>query len=282
MRGVLVACGILAAAAPSASADTAQLSWHAPAACPDAQAVRALVEKRLGEPMDRFVLGVDVAIAEDDDGPRVYTAHVGTRTLTSATCDDLTDAVALVVARLATEAPRRDGPRGPAEWGGGMRGSWMSGIGGVPSVGLGGELAAYVRHERVFGEVAIADWGQSQQRARDDAPGAVEVGLMTTTLRAGWAPEPKAIRAWLAVDVGRMNGTGAALTTTSAGTNAWVAVGPGFAVAWPIAPRLRLVATMEVMMAATRERFVLQDGMQIYEPSAISARTTLGLEVGWR
>jgi hypothetical protein len=281
IRGAIVACGLAAAAAP-ARADTppdAQLAWRAPAACPGADDARARIESRLGEPMSRFVVGIAVAI---DAAPHGYVAHVGDRTLTSDTCDDLTDAVALVVARLATEAPRRDAPPAVPQWGGGMRGSWMSGIGGVPSIGIGGELAGYVRRDRWFGEVAVADWGQSTEQPHDDATAAVTVGLLTTSVRVGWAPEPKAIRAWLGADVGRMSGESAALAGASPNASAWVAVGPGFAVAWPIAPRVRLVGTLEAMAAVTHVRFVLQDGMQVYAPSALSARTTLGLEVGWR
>ena len=279
IRGAVVGWVIAATAFGSVAVAEPQLAWRAPEACPDADDARARVERRLGEPMERFVVGIAVAI---DSAPRGYVAHVGARTLTSDTCEDLTDAVALVVARLATEAPRRDAPAGPTLWGGGLRGSWLSGIGGVPRVGLGGELAGYVRHANVLVELAAADWGQGAEHGHGPEPAAIDVGLETATLRVGYAPEPKAIRGWLAVDVGRMTGVGSALATSTPASAAWVAVGPGFAVAWPIAPRVRLVGTMEVMATVSRARFILQDGMEVYEPSPVSARTTLGLEVGWR
>lgn len=271
---VIAALTTVAAAEPRPPA----LAWQAPDACPGAADARARVEKRLGEPMERFVVGITVAI---DSDPRGYVAHVGERTLTSDTCDDLTDAVALVVARIATEAPRRDAPSGPARWGGGVRGSWMSGIGGVPSVGIGGELAAYVRHDRLLVELGAADWARTSHIS-PGAPSAIDVGLQTATLRVGYAPEPKAIRGWVALDVGAMSGGGEGVVGPNAGRAAWVAIGPGFAVAWPIAPRFRLVGTIEVLASVTHSRFVLADGMTLYEPSPVSARTTLGLEVGWR
>ncbi len=274
IRGAVVA-GVIAASASIAGAQPAPaLAWTAPLACPDADEASARVERHLGEPIDRFVLAVAVQI---DQVPHGYVAHVGTRTLTSETCDDLSDAVALVVARMATEAPRRIAPIRTA-WGGGVRGSGMSGIGVVPSVGLGGELAAYLRREQLLGELAIADWAQGATLARGLVPAGMMLGLETVTMRIGYAPEPKPIRSWLAVDVGRMTGESGAQATTA---SAWVAAGPGFAVAWPIAPRLRLVGTLEVLANLTRAHFV-EDGMTVYEPSAVSARTTLGLEVGWR
>src|SRR5262249_44289735 len=112
------------------------------------------------------------------------------RTLSSARCDELADAVAVVVARLATEARaqaqaevarrttaipvaaspparRRAGP-----WGGGVRAVAVSGVGVLPGVGLAGELALYGRRHAYFAEVAATRWARNAKYLADGAPAA--------------------------------------------------------------------------------------------------------------
>ena len=281
---------VVVALCPRAGADPA-LSWRAPEMCPDAADARARIERRLGQPIDRFVVGVAVDIAPDPDG---YVAHVGGRTLTSATCDDLTDAVALVVARLAVASPVRDADApvqtvqaqaasaAPAHvWSGGARLSFLSGVGNVPEVGFGGELAATVRRDRWFGEVAGASWASSSRSLTAGAPAHVAVHLDTLTFRAGYAAAIP-IRGWVVVDAGAIGGEGVALPSTQDGSAPWIAAGAGFAVAWPIVHGVRLVGTVEALVTIERSvRFELSDGYVVYQPAWMSARTSFGVELDW-
>src|SRR3954447_22885830 len=108
-RGVAIACLISAATPAPAHAEPASdaaLIWQAPDSCPDAAEVRARIARRLGAPIDRAVRGVTVDVAVERGGrePR-YVARIDLRglraaaeirVLTSARCDELTDAVAVV------------------------------------------------------------------------------------------------------------------------------------------------------------------------------------------
>lgn len=295
----------LGAAAGPARADNGFV-WAAPATCPDAGEVRARIARRLGLPVDGSVHGIEVEIAREGDG---FVARIDTRgvtlanqirTLKSARCDELTDAVAVVVARLATEARVRQveierrsvaipraaarlaGRREPGRWGGGVRALAVSGIGALPGIGVAGELAVYARRTSYFAELAAARWAPRPMYLVTGAPGAVDVGLVTGALRVGWSPPDMYIRGWLGVEVGPMTGSGVSLDEPQIGSGRWTAVGSGFGVTWPMFERVRLVGTIEFLVPVEQVRFVLRDGAEIYRPSVAVARCALGLEIGWR
>jgi hypothetical protein len=303
---VLVVWIVAAASSATAWAENGFV-WAAPESCPGAADVRARIERRLGMSVDGSVHGIEVAIAREANG---FVARIDTRgvtlgnqirTLTSARCDDLADAVAVVVARLATEAraraqagevSRRAEPRaatvppprrrelGP--WGLGLRAAAAGGIGVVPRVGVAGELALHGRRRTHFAELAVARWARSAKFLVDGAPGAVDVGLLAGVLRAGWSPTNMYLRAWGVVEVGPMTGTGISLDDSRIGRGRWTAAGGGFAVLWPMLDRARLVGSIEFLAAVEKVRFILSDGGEVYRPASAVARCWLGLEIGWR
>jgi hypothetical protein len=297
---VLAASASVAGAAPG-------FVWAAPAPpCPDAGEMRARIERRLGMPVDGSVHGIEVEIAREDGQ---FVAHIDLRgvtlanqprTLTSARCDELADAVAIVVARLASEVQakarseaahagvtsRLPAPptarRGAGPWGVGVRAGAVSGIGLLPGVGVAGEIALYARRHRYFAELAGALWSKNPKYLVDGAPGGVNVSLVTAAVRAGWSPPDMYIRAWVVGEAGPMTGEGIALVDPRIGTGRWAAAGGGFGVTWPMSDRARLVGSVEALGAFEQVRFVLVDGGEIYRPSQFVARCALGLEIGWR
>lgn len=297
---------LLAASGAAAQADNGFV-WQAPAACPGADDVRARIERRLGLPVDGTVHGIEVAIAHEAGG---FVARIDTRgvtlanqirTLTSARCDELADAVAVVVARLATEARARQaeisrrstaiptaGPvlaparREPGPWGGGVRAIGVSGVGVLPGVGLAGELALYVRRHSYFAEIGGTRWARSAKYLANGAPGAVDVSLFTVVLRAGWSPPSMYIRGWAVGELGPMTGEGISLNDPRIGTGRWTAAGAGFGVVWPMWDFARLVGSVEFLAAFEQVKFVLSDGVEVYKPAVGVARCALGLEIGWR
>ncbi|HEU0033140.1 MAG TPA: hypothetical protein VFQ53_21050 [Kofleriaceae bacterium] len=315
---------LLAVSAPAPAHAEPGFVWDAPAGCPDAAAVRARIERRL--PGDVRVLGIEVSITRDGDGfvaqvdTRALTVANGTRTLRSARCDQLADAVAVIVARLATEARRQrvatapldtgdgdtdagqvgdadepaafvhhrrpatpvDTAERPRVWGGGVRALAVSGIGLVPHVGLGGELAGFVRRHNAFGELAVARWAERPMYLTAGAPGRVDVGITLLAARGGWASDHMPLRGWLGVESGLMHGTGIDLYASQGGSTRWTAVAAGFGVGWPMSEHARLVGTFELAAPVERARFELADGTMVYEPSGASARCALGLELGWK
>lgn len=292
---------LVLAIAATAHADELGLAWQAPAACPDAGVLRSRVERRLGHRFDDTRVSVNV----EELGSR-YVAAVDLgdddiRTLTSARCDDLADAVAVIVARAARDhhaAPPQIATRDDTEpavalhaelaaphvrlWSIGVRLSGVSGVGIIPEVGLGGELAVTLRRKATMAELAGTRWATSAAQLHTGGPAKVDVGLDVTALRIGWRSEQLPLRGWAAVEVGTMYGNGVALANASLGEGRWFAAGAGFGVAWPMTRWARLVGTTEVMAAVERVRFSLGDGTVVYAPAPMSARATCGLEVGWQ
>ena len=307
---VRVACiwlALLATAHAEPRTDEA-LVWQAPANCPDAADVRARIERRLGMPLEK-VHGIEVEITPDGTAfvaridLRGITVENTIRTLSSARCDALTDAVAVIVARIAIDAiaaraaPQEVeyeapppyahhevpvAPPAPHPFGGGVRLLGLSGVGALPGVSVGLELAGYVRYHDAFVEVAGAAWEPTPKTLSNGAPGRVEVGLGTIGMRAGWGPEDLPLRGWIVAELGVIQGAGQALDDPQIGAGGWFALGGGFGVAWPMSPHSRIVGTVEAVAPVGRARFVLADGTELFRPGPATARCAFGLEVGWR
>jgi hypothetical protein len=287
--------------------------WQAPASCPDVDEVQLRVERRLGKDVDGMLHGIEIEIERDGAGYvatvdlRGVTVANDIRTLRSSRCDELADAIAVIIARVASEARQTqvadvddDVPPGmrrtrltrPApepvvrkvtpEWGGGLRALALSGVGAQPGVGIGGELAGYVRHDDTFAEIAYARWSPSSELLHLGAPGRVDVSLGLVALRMGWGPERMPIRAWFGAELGRMKGAGVALNDPDVGSGRWTALDAGFGVAWPMARHARLVGTFEIAAPLERTRFALIDGVEVYRAGLAAARCSFGIEVGWR
>jgi hypothetical protein len=382
-RDVMRALAILVVLSASwqVGAQPSDLAFRAPASCPTEASVRARIAHRLGGSLDEILVsGIDIAIARDHGrfvariDLRALTVANDIRTLTSAHCDELADAVAVVVARVAREravrraaAPARtddnhsagdrraddrhadddkrvadgkrtddtraaddkrvaDGKRAertddtraddkhaaappvvatrtdddepavertvaavpehvalpPRLWSLGMRLSGVSGIGVVPEVGLGAELALAVRHDALLAELAETWWMRSGADAQINGPGHVDVGLRVTAARVGWRPENLPLRGFAAAEVGTMSGVGVGVTNPEENGGRWFAAGAGFGVAWQMTRWVRLVGSTEVLIAIERVRFALGNGVIVYAPSPMSARASCGIEVGWQ
>ena len=328
--------GIASPVARAQPAPAGGLAWQAAPGCPDAASERARVERRLGHALDADDVSIQVAIAVRHGRyvARVALAPDDIRTLTSARCADLAEAVALIVARVAREharsaaasiavarstgdafvapaspvpsplspptiAPRvaaADDPETPdvekparppratshtRTWHLGLRVSGLSGVGIVPRVGIGGEVAAAVHVRDAMIEVAAARWLASPASVQNGGDAHVDVALDVYAARVGWRSSHLPLRAWLSAETGVMAGAGVGLDESQVGSGHWLAIGAGFGVAWPITSWLRLVGSTEVLGALERVKFSLTDGVVVYEPSPLSARATLGLEVGW-
>lgn len=314
---------MLVMAVAPAAADPA-FGWHAPAKCPRADDVKARVERRLGGSLDAAVRGVEIRITREGAGfvaevdARALTVANDVRTLRSSRCDELADAIAVILARLASEqrdkavttAPepvlavelpaatsseaempavyaRRDvaepvTAKGPHKWGGGVRLLGLSGVGALPRINIGLELGAYARRDTTFAELAVGIWVPQDARLDPGGPARVDVSLKVLTVRAGWTTEQLPIRAWLMGEAGILDGTGMDVIDPRTAASTWVALGGGFGVAWPMAPHARLVGTFELAIPLNRTTFMLENGADLYKPAPAAARCALGLEFGWR
>jgi hypothetical protein len=305
--GVLVRAWLLSIAIVGTAAADPAFVWRAPPDCPGAGDVRSRIEHRLGRSLDEVAAAITVVVAAVPAGyvarvdPRAVTVDNDVRTLTSRRCDELADAVAVIVARLASRAARVGLAVGEAPdrrpivsehaiepvpatqtYGGGVRVLGLSGIGRIPSVGLGAEVAAFVRRHDKLAEIAFARWNDSTLHLHTGAPAGVGIGLDVITLRLGWSPAHLPIRSWVAGELGQLRAAGVALVDPQTGTARWSAVGAGFEVAWPMFPTVRLVGTFELAVPLERAGIQLNDRVELYRPSWLTAHTALGLELGPR
>lgn len=303
------ACVLLLALTSVASAGPV-VTWNAPATCPNTEDVHARIERRLGAPLALHGIAVDVKL----DGT-TFVARIDTRAVTvanqirvlrSARCDELADAVAVVIARLAleqrasarpvdfvegdvVERPRLQVPplvfrnRSPASrYGFGVHAMALSGIGTVPRVGVGGEFSIFGRRDDLFAEVGFARWATRSTYLVMDSPGRVDLGLDVATARFGYSPARKPLRAWLGTEYGEMRGQGRGLALPMEDdTTRWLAITSGVSIGWPMSRYARLVGTFEVAVPTTPATFYLSDGTtNVYTSSPAAARCALGLELG--
>ena len=289
---------------------TADVTWTAPAGCPDAKAVRAKIERRL-DGMSLADVSIDVSVVRTGN-KLTATIEAGAnheRTLTAAKCSELADAVALIVAQLAQAQHRVEvtvpievtalvppvakpelalrlpvaAERPPsAPWTAGFRALALSGIGMTPEVGVGADISAFVQRDTRFVEVGYAKWVPRPMQILASESGTVQFDLQLVAIRGGWASTKMPLRGWVGLEVGQMHGEGPALRTPESGVGRWVAISSGFGVGWPISPRTRLVGTFEVAVPVDRAKFQFMDGSEIREPAPISARSALGVELAWR
>jgi hypothetical protein len=184
--------------------------------------------------------------------------------------------------------PIRDPLATTRVWGFGVRLTGLSGIGALPGVNYGGEVAAQVRHQELFAELAVGRWKPEHTYVVTESPEHVELGLNVWTVRAGWSSMKTPLRAWVLSEVGelasakQMGGVVPRMMTGSTPMDRrWKAVGAGFGVAWGMTDTARLFGSLEIAIPVNRDDVTL-DGYGTYEPDPLAARSSVGLEVGWR
>lgn len=182
-----------------------------------------------------------------------------------------------------------DGLATSERWGGGVRLTGLSGIGALPGVNFGAEVAVHLRRDEVFAELALGRLvPEESYRVVEDRRKPVDLELDLWTLRAGWASMRMPMRAWLMFEVGEMAGARGMQGVVSRmvmgetpSARQWRAAGGGFGVAWPMSDQARLFGSMEIAIPTSREPIML-DRRGAYEPDPFAMRCSLGLEVGWR
>jgi hypothetical protein len=278
----------------SAAVASPHVGWQAPVGCPDSKVLLAAIAHRLDVPLDRVELAADVTIETTADG---FVAHVHgdateTRELASASCSELTDAVAVIVARAATErvavvepsepsvavVARPELPPSVPVWNLGARISGLAGIGNLPNLGVAGELAVIGIRGPLAIELAGSHWLSGSTNVATDA--SVNIGVDALALRVGWRGDH--VRAWLDGELGRVHAEGIGLADAMRGAERWTAIGGGVGYALPLAPHILAIAAGEVELATNGVAITLSDGNTLYETPMIAIRGRLGLEVTWR
>ncbi len=294
----------VAALAISSRASAEPMRWDAPAGCPDAAGERDRIERRRGESLDAVDLdAMGAAIEHTADG---YAAELALpsgeiRRLRAATCDEVAEAIAVIVARVAVakRAPEvAVVPPGEAAndlvavpavvpeqrhrraWTFGARLSTLGTVGVVPGVGFGAELVASLHRKNGFAELGGARWLDGSEQL-DGVVERVTIAYVSATARIGWQWTSLPLRAWAVTELGSMQGTGMSAVGQRKGSSAWLGTGAGVAGLWHASPTVAVVGSVEALAALERARFQLADGTEVYQPSPVAARAALGVELAW-
>ena len=291
MKGLVVALLTIIAV----PAHGAGWTWSAPDGCPDERAFADAMTSRLDRQREHIPLTVDVLVASDDAG---YTARISvhgaiddTRTLTSETCSELADAVAVVIAHLVSTLPEPRAPspapviereprRAPA-WNGGLRLSGLVGTGSAPGLGIAGELGAWI--SRGSWELAVSGsrWKANAAMLEGTMSG-VDVALTAIAVRAGWRQQGGPVRTWLVGELGSISGEGIGLMNDRTGASRWSAVGGGGGFAMPITRQISALASVELEFVLDRTQFRVDSGAAVYRTPALAVHGGIALEAGWR
>jgi hypothetical protein len=319
-RTFIVAALVLAFVPRSTLA--AELEWSAPPPCPDQrEAVRA-VERVLGSSLEQAIaLRVTVHVQQ---APRGFSAELTTasasagdprqkRELSSASCDELLEAVALSAAvaigdatqALPTEpaatapvaagdvAPKSDtpaDPRTPVPWG--VRAAIVGDSGSLPEPSPGIAVAL----ESVWGGVEVhaggtlfasrrvaVDRGEGlvpSSIAEGSEPGAV-LGLLLGSLGAcvpisgptGVLP----LGACAGLEAGVMSGEGRGVSNPRRGDAFWLAATLGLEGRWPqVETGFMGFLGLGVVAPFLRDDFELRDLGSVHQAANVSARLNLG------
>jgi hypothetical protein len=270
MRTVFVA-SVLVVSAGSADAQPADPVGNETAATADAS----------GEATAVVEVAAEGQVSVDTSGPAELEDGV-----------DLAPPSTFRAARPAPVRPRRVDPLATTErWGGGVRLTALSGIGALPGVNFGGEVAINVRRDEVFAELAIGRWTPENDYYVLDGNTTRPLRLDVWTLRAGWSSMKMPIRGWLLAEIGElaslpgMQAMPGVVTRMVMGetptARRWEAFGAGLGVAWPMSDQARLVGNMEIAIPNSQDDLAV-NGYGEYQPDPMAARFSAGLEVGWR
>lgn len=196
--------------------------------------------------------------------------------------------IAILFAATSIASAEQPSPDATTErWGGGVRLTGLSGIGALPGVNFGGEVAGVLRHYEYFGELALGRWKPEDTYIVTEMPTRVELAMNVWTVRAGWASMRMPLRGWVLAEAGEVAGArempgvvARMVMGDTPSSRQWLALGGGLGVAWPISHQARVVGNLEFAAPLKRDRLMLDSGE--YRPDPLMARYSIGLEVGWR
>jgi hypothetical protein len=310
----LALAAFVGAPAPSPSVG---FEWDAPADCPSAEDVEALVAERVGAPLregegDR--LDVIARVRRADDGRftmRVWIIDAtGThrRDVDDADCALLAEAAATMVAvfvqpepspepepepkpeperapepkpepeRDPPASPPRDAtPRGPG-LAGDLRALGVFDLGTLPGPAGGFGVAGNLD----IGRARLELHGRATFAGELAIPGGTAATqLWSASMRGGFVPRWGKIELALmaGIDVGALSARAAGVPAARGGNVAWAAIVASPGLVFRPHPRLGLWAAVDGYVALLRPRIVLDDGSRVHQPAPGGFRASAGIGV---
>lgn len=297
------------AAEPSEPLPALELQWSAPTSCPSEASVRRRIAAYVEGAGSARAMQARAEI--DRDGPQ-WTLHLTfgehTRTLSGASCEELSEAAAVILSIALTPAPASSpappwraparelppppplppptpapppSPPAPAEdapWRGLVRVDAGLGLGITPTLTTG-RLSVGALRRRTRAELAGTLWVPAEVPARSGSPRAwVSLGTVHFQLCRVWPRGAVDLTACAGVAVGALRIDRLA-STHAVRHRVWAGGTAGFALVWPFRPHLGLWVGPEVTASLRQPELPrLATGARYRSPS-VAIRGALGLEV---
>lgn len=313
MTRVWIALALLGAARAAAHAD-GTITWDAPDGCPDADAVRAQVAVELGRDPAPGDVDVELRVARDGAGwhLEMTTAGGGERTLEAASCEELAQSAALIVAMAidaaAAEtggfyeppapggsmnrpvAPRRQvdisepAPRTPTDVQVRARAFVVGDLGTMPGAAVGAGGAIEVALDAWGIEVAAARFGAQRSDVPGEPGNGAEMAVTTIATRLCYTSRPRRLAtsgcAGAEIEIVDAAGYGFDVAldhTTTFGGGLQLGVAWAYRLVGPIAARVDVLATALLV----RPVLIEEDGTVIHDPNVLVWRGVAGIEATW-
>ncbi len=289
------------------------VTWTAPAdECPDEAAFIARVEAHFGGALDAD-LTATVTATKTDPGwtVRIETTTgdaTGERTIEGATCAEVFDAAALVVAMAVP--PKISSPPPPPEGEGdrppppppqppspppsppppppplpvhiSARIVVGSNLGMLPGADPGFAAAFAVSRGRLRGEVGASTWlERSRSVDTDDGVRGADLSLKAAGLRACYLP---AARVWTcaAGELGSMRGIGFGADDDFDRSSTWLAGGASAVAPFSLSRSFNIVVIADALAPIRRPRFLHDGPVEVYQPAPVIGRLWVGAAVQFR
>lgn len=263
------------------------LSWEAPRACPSQGEVEQEIERlSAGREPSLAALRVRAVVTEAVGRWRakLWTEAAeasGERSFDAATCRELADATALIVAlALFPELPRAE--TGPAlELS--LRASVAGALGSLPRPGL--EAGAGIRLALgSFDLLADASTGllsDRQEKGPRSGSGLTVSVPFSADLRGCWSPlqHPLGVGLCAGATARLTHGQGFGISSPLSSSAWWVGPSIGVVLRLGLWPRLRVYADALLSLAITRPVFVIEGFGEVHRTEGALGRVGVGLEV---
>jgi hypothetical protein len=288
------------AGAATAETPRVEVQWTAPEGCPSAADVTNSVTRLTGGAAPREDVVVRAVVTTHPSGFRVVVAPDGAadRVIDAATCSELADATAIVVALMIAPTPiakpaestsiapplppsitppRSHVDEGPTPFA--IAIDARGDIGSLPHLAEGFAASLAWTPDRYRFEITGTYWPTQTAYAESTSGPGGKFDLITVTLRACDALfGRRVISACAEFDVGSLRGNGFATQTASSERGLWMAPGGGILAAFPLGRALALRVGVDAFVPIFREDFYLANVGSVHRAAAVVGRGSLGFE----
>lgn len=291
--------------------DGVSLEWHAPASCPQQDAVEAEIARLLGvQPPSSTTLHASAEVSSDTQfNLSLVVNGAPARTLHADNCAELASATSLIVAiaidpSVATReldpeptapspappaqappsaiapvevAPRDEEPHASLHWGAALLADYV--VGTVPRSEPWFGFAALARLNRLDFTLGVRLAPSRQARLADDPNIGAQFSAWNAFVQVAYAfiDRPVRVSAYAASEFGRIAATGFGVDVVYTGHSFWSALGTGLEIQAPIFRFVHLQAQVGVVVPLRRSDFALGDGRVVDRAEALGAIARIGV-----